>query len=56
MVHGFSTPCSVSLAFSSSAKNKIYEIAEEGTFAPGYSPDGVEKFIVGDDRSKWFKQ
>jgi uncharacterized protein YbjT (DUF2867 family) len=42
-------------AFSSSAKNKIYEIAEEGTFAPGYSPDGVEKFIVGDDRSKWFK-
>ena len=41
-------------AFSPGAANKIVEIAEEGTFAPGYTPEGVEGYLVGDDKSKWF--
>ena len=41
-------------AFAPSAANKIVEIAEEGTFAPGYTPEGVEGYLVGDDKSRWF--
>ena len=41
-------------AFAPGAANKIVEIAEEGTFAPGYTPEGVERYLVGDDKSKWF--
>ena len=44
----------VEAAFAPGAANKIVEIAEEGTFAPGYTPDGVEKYLVGEDKSKWF--
>ena len=42
------------LNFAPSAANKIVEIAEEGTFAPGYTPEGVEGYLVGDDKSRWF--
>ena len=44
----------VEAAFAPGAANKIVEIAEEGTFAPGYTPEGVEKYLVGGDKSKWF--
>mmetsp|Transcript_4604 Transcript_4604/g.11635 ORF Transcript_4604/g.11635 Transcript_4604/m.11635 type:complete len:206 (+) Transcript_4604:506-1123(+) len=44
----------VEAAFASGAANKVIEIAEEGTFAPGSTPEGVEGFTVGDDRSRWF--
>jgi hypothetical protein len=37
------------------AANKIVEIAEEGTFAAGYTPEGVEKYLAaGADKSRWF--
>ena len=41
-------------AYAPGAANKIVEIAEKGTFAPGYEPENVERFVVGDDKSKWF--
>lgn len=36
----------VEAAFAPNAANKIVEIAEEGTFAPGYTPEGVDKYVV----------
>lgn len=39
----------VEAAFAPRAANTIVEIAEEGTFAPGYAPEGVEKYLVGID-------
>jgi len=44
----------VEAAFAPRAANKVVEIAEEGTFAPGYTPEGVERYLVGGDRTKWF--
>ena len=41
-------------AFAKDAAGKIVEIAEAGTFAPGYEPENVARYQVGEDRSKWF--
>lgn len=41
-------------AFAPGAAGKIVEIAEVGTFAPGYEPADVNRYVVGDDRSRWF--
>jgi len=41
-------------AFAKDAAGKIVEIAEAGTFAPGYEPENVARYQVGKDRSKWF--
>jgi len=41
-------------AFAPGAAGKIVEIAEAGTFAPGYEPADVNRYVVGDDRSRWF--
>ena len=41
-------------AFAKDAAGKIVEIAEAGTFAPGYEPENVARYVVGEDRSKWF--
>ena len=41
-------------AFAKDAAGKIVEIAEVGTFAPGYEPENVARYVVGEDRSKWF--
>ena len=40
-------------AFAKDAAGKIVEIAEVGTFAPGYEPENVARYVVGEDRSKW---
>jgi|AntAceMinimDraft_5_1070358.scaffolds.fasta_scaffold20869_1 hypothetical protein len=37
----------VEAAFAPRAANKVVEIAEEGTFAPGYTPERVERYLVG---------
>jgi len=41
-------------AFAPGAAGKIVEIAETGTFAPGYEPADVSRFVVGDDKTRWF--
>ena len=41
-------------AFAPDAAGKIVEIAEAGTFAPGYEPADVSRYVVGDDKTKWF--
>ena len=41
-------------AFAPGAAGKIVEIAEVGTFASGYEPANVNRYVVGDDRSRWF--
>ena len=41
-------------AFAPGAAGKIVEIAEVGTFAPGYEPADVNRYVVGDDKSRWF--
>ena len=41
-------------AFAPGAAGKIVEIAEVGTFASGYEPADVNRYVVGDDRSRWF--
>ena len=41
-------------AFAPAAAGKIVEIAEAGTFSPGYEPADVARFVVGDDKTKWF--
>jgi uncharacterized protein YbjT (DUF2867 family) len=41
-------------AFAPGAAGKIVEIAETGTFAPGYEPAEVSRYVVGDDKTRWF--
>lgn len=42
-------------AFAPKAAGKIVELAETGTFAAGYEPENVQQYLVGDDKTKWFK-
>jgi uncharacterized protein YbjT (DUF2867 family) len=41
-------------ALDDKAKNKVYEIAEEGSYSNGYDCDAPKCQIVGSDSSKWF--
>jgi hypothetical protein len=41
-------------ALDDKAKNKVYEIAEEGSYSNGYDCGAPKYQIVGSDSSKWF--
>jgi uncharacterized protein YbjT (DUF2867 family) len=41
-------------ALDDSAKNKVYEIAEEGSYSNGYDCGEPKCHVVGKDSSKWF--